>query len=70
MNKNVIIAFTEPKDGGKQREKIRGIIAGGFYKYLKQNGHFKQDPEKQEKIQQTLEESRRICHEADPVDSA
>jgi len=70
MNKKVSIAFTEPKDGEKQKEKIREIIAGGFYNYLKKNGYFKQDPKKQEKIQQTIEESRRICHETDPIDSA
>jgi hypothetical protein len=70
MNKKITITFTETKNTVKDGQKIQEIIAGGFYSYLKKNGYLRQNPEKQQKIQQALEESRKICHGMNSLDLA
>jgi len=67
---NVTICFTKPEDGRGQSRMFQEIIAGGFYNYLKNNGHLRQDAENRQKTEQILEQSRRVCHDINSIDSA
>lgn len=68
--KKVTIYFTKPEDGRGQGRVFQEIIAGGFYNYLKKSGHLRQDAENRQKTEQILEQSRRVCHDINPIDSA
>ncbi|MFH1093696.1 MAG: hypothetical protein V1739_06045, partial [Candidatus Omnitrophota bacterium] len=62
--------FTEATDIEKKEKRVQEIIAGGFYSYLKKHGYLKNNPEKQQKIQQTLEKSRTIWNNINSLDLA
>ena len=60
MDTKVTVTFTGTEDPERDKRKIE-LLADGFYRYLKKQGHLKKDPERDRRIEKILEDSRRIC---------
>jgi len=60
--RQVTITFIEPKDDKERRQKIIELLADGFYRYLKKTGYFKENTERQNKVDRIVEETNDLCH--------
>ncbi len=64
MEKKVTASFTETVDEPGRKQKITEILAGGFYEFLKTNGHLKRNHDIDKRIEKIIEDSKRIRHAA------
>ena len=64
MKPKVELSFIETADDTERKAKIIDILAGGFYEFLKTNGHLKRNHDIDKRIEKIIEDSKRIRYAA------